>query len=299
MAGLGSVNQTSGTYLTVAGGFLWNRKADASDPDYAVQEFTRQDGTKDQRSGAQYKDIAGTIKDVVFSNHPKYGQNINVHIDVNGDIYIVSIGTNNRFSQDMMKYLLKADLSKETFIKPYDFIDSDGKRAAGLSFRQDGEKVPLKNDNAPFYEGDWSNKKAVKRFFEDLADWLIAEIQETIIPQLSKGKAEAPKAEAPKAEATKAEAPKADKPKVKSKKTESKEEKVELTPLQKKKFLKEYIAENYPEANGDVLSTLSKDDVAEWYELAIAMEELPFPEEEGFDEFGDDDLDAQLDALVG
>ncbi len=58
------------------------------------------------------------------------------------------------------------------------------------------------------------------------------------------------------------------------------EESNEITPLKMKKFLREYIAENYSE-DGYTLPNLSKDDLSRWYTLAMEGEELPFDELEG------------------
>lgn len=61
------------------------------------------------------------------------------------------------------------------------------------------------------------------------------------------------------------------------------EESNEITPLKMKKFLREYIAENYSE-DGYTLPNLSKDDLSRWYKLAMEGEELPFDELEGENE---------------
>lgn len=58
------------------------------------------------------------------------------------------------------------------------------------------------------------------------------------------------------------------------------EESGEITPLKMKKFLREYIAENYAE-EGYALPTLSKDELVAWYKLAMEGEELPFDEFDG------------------
>lgn len=58
------------------------------------------------------------------------------------------------------------------------------------------------------------------------------------------------------------------------------EESGEITPLKMKKFLREYIAENYAE-EGYALPALSKDELVAWYKLAMEGEELPFDEFEG------------------
>lgn len=194
MSGLGTVNDGGrSTYLSIAGGYIWNRKAESNDPNYATQEFDRADGTKGERAGARYSDLTGIVTDVTFRTHPQYGENVNVTISANGDNYILSVSTNNRYSQDVMKMLLVADLTQEVYIRPYDFTDKDGRRAQGVSFRQNGEKLVLRVEGAPSQEREWfktAGPKNIKRFFEDLSDWYVNQVTATV----KVGQAPAPKA---------------------------------------------------------------------------------------------------------
>tara|TARA_R110002050_G_scaffold101985_7_gene210401 strand:+ start:461 stop:1165 length:705 start_codon:yes stop_codon:yes gene_type:complete len=189
MAGLGTVKEGGrSTFLTIAGGFIWDRKADASNPNYATQEFKRADGTVGERAGARYADLTGNISKVEFRTHPQYGENINVTIAANGDDFILSVSTNNRYSQDLMKALLNADLSQSIFIKPYDFIGKDKKRAMGVSFRQNGEKISLRVEGSPTQPGEWfktAGSKNIKRFFEDLNEWFVNEVTSKVVGSVS------------------------------------------------------------------------------------------------------------------
>ena len=183
--GLGAVSAGNrSTFLTIAGGFIWNRKAESNDPNYATQEFNRADGTTGERSGARYADLTGNISKVEFKTHPQFGENINVTVNSGGEDFILSVSTNNRYSQDLMKLLLVGDLTKPLFVKPYDFTGKDGKRAMGISFRQDGEKVALRVDGAPAKEGEWfktAGAKNIKRFFEDLNEWYVNEVTAKVV----------------------------------------------------------------------------------------------------------------------
>lgn len=189
MAGLGTVKEGGrSTFLTIAGGFIWDRKADQSNPNYATQEFNRADGTVGERSGARYSDLTGNISKVEFRTHPQYGENINVTIAANGENFILSVSTNNRYSQDLMKALLNADLTKPIFIKPYDFIGKDKKRAMGISFRQNGEKIALRVEGAPSQPGEWfktAGSKNIRRFFEDLNEWYVNEVTAKVVGKVS------------------------------------------------------------------------------------------------------------------
>lgn len=186
--GLGTVKESNGLYLSIAGGYIWDRKADKEHPEYNTQTFKRVNGTEGERSGARYGELTGSITDVEFRTHEKYGESINVKVNSEGESFILSISTNNRYSQDMMKALLKIDINKEVFIKPYDFTDpKTNKRVQGISFRQDGEKIDLKTDTPEEFkkEKDWfkdANKKQIKRYFEDLSDWFVGEVEEKVRP---------------------------------------------------------------------------------------------------------------------
>lgn len=303
--GLGNVNENRATYLSIAGGFIWNRKADENDINYAIQEFDRKDGTKGSRSGARYSDLTGRITGVVFKTHPEYGESINVSFNADDERYVVSVSTNNRFSQDIMKFLLKADLSKDTFMKPFDFIGKDKKRVQGISFRQEGEKINLFNEDAPDVAKDFfkvSSKKIIKRYFEDLNDWYIAEVEEKVCPKftekatISKTNLDTnveEKDEEREVEKEKESKSKDSKNTIKPTKMEEKK----ITPLQMKKAIKAYIAENY---EGKKLPQIKGDELKKWYNLTLALEELPFDDDENDLKKAEegDDLEDQLNSLI-
>lgn len=290
--GLGKVQEGSTTFLSIAGGFIWDRKADKNHECYAEQEFEKADKTTGVRAGAQYGDLTGKVSKVAFRTHPEYGESINVtFLDSDKESYTVSISTNNRYSQDMMKALLVMDLEKSINIRPYDFLGQNKKRAQGISFKQDGAKLDLKIKVPAEFEkeGEWfkkAEKKAIKRFFEDLNEWYVAEVEEKVVTAIKAPVDEEEEGEAKKPEAKKSEA-----------------EKPGISLLAMKKVIRPYIDENYP---GMELPALSPDDLKKWYDLVIKEEELPFEDfgteqtetegEEG--ELSKDELNDQLNALM-
>lgn len=185
MSGLGTVREGGrSTFLSLAGGFIWDRKAEADNPNYATQSFDRADGTTGERAGARYADLTGTISKVEFKQHPQFGENVNVTIEANGEKFIMSVSTNNRYSQDVMKMLLCADLSQPIFVKPYDFVGKDKRRAQGVSFRQNGEKLALRVEGSPSKDAEWfktAGTKNIKRFFEDLSEWYVSQVTEKVV----------------------------------------------------------------------------------------------------------------------
>ena len=171
------------TYLAVAGGYVWNKKEDESHPQFATQEFKKIDGTVGSRQGARYDSLTGVISGVEIKTHDQYGESIQTKIVSGSDVFTLSISTNNRYSQDMMKALLKLDLSLPVMLRPYDFVNRENKRVQGISFNQNGQKVLLKNDDAPFDPNVFANgdKKKIKRFFEDLTEWFVDEVTSKVI----------------------------------------------------------------------------------------------------------------------
>lgn len=309
--GLGSVREGGNqTFLSIAGGYIWNRKCDKTHPDYAEQTYIKADKTEAVRSGAQYADITGHVTKVEFRTHKEFGENMNVTIDDGEDSFIISVSTNNRNCQDLMKALMIMDLSKEIFIKPYDFVGADKKRAQGISFRQNGEKLSLKVEVPEEFQKDaeWfknTDKKKIKRFFEDLSDWYVAEIEETIIPKLKpiEGKEKSTTSADEEEEQDDVLNYEESEPKVPKKSTEKEQvedkegEPSPVAPLRMKKILREYIKENY---DGQELPELSREDLVKWYNLAVSEEELPFVESENTqsNEVSGDDLEAELNKLL-
>ena len=254
------------TYLTVAGGFIWDKKADESDPNYATQDWVNSDGETKVRKGARYKDgIMGEVYKIDFTEHDEWGEFMQTYIKTTDGNFVLSLKMNARDSQSLMKCLFLVGTEGDLFLKPFDFEAKDsGKRLRGVSFKKDGVKVDLKAYEPPT---EWSydsykiaalkGKKQSKRWLEDYNDFLRSEVEEKIIPKLDSRNAE-----------TQNEQKAHDNPadiKVDAETVVLEKEPAKITPLKMKKFLKEYISENY---EGQELPTLTKNEVIEWYDLA-------------------------------
>jgi hypothetical protein len=305
MSGLGSVNRDRATYLSIAGGWIWNKKLGPESPDYAEQEYPKQDGEVGVRKGAQYKDLEGTIKAIQFKTHEKFGESINLTIDtVDDERFILAVSTNNKYSTSIMKFLLCGEPTELMILKPYDFIGEDGSKATGVSFKQNGEKLKLRVDEAPSEDQDWwkkASKKDKTRFYEDRNDWYVAEVTEHVLPLYGELEAKAPvKQEIPAIEPLKEDVKEIEvKAEVVEAKVETQAETVEeVSPLKMKKALRAYIKENY---EGETLPKLSKEELVVWYNLSLQEEELPFKveEEPAQGEVPAGDLDDQLENLLG
>ena len=179
-----NAGQGKATFLGVAGGYIWDKSAGKDHPSYKTQEYAKLEGEVGVRAGARYDSLNGNVVGVEFADHEQYGESVRVSVDSDGEIFIVSVGTNNRYSQDILKALLKMDFSKPILMKPYDFTDKvKGKRVQGISFKQDGEKIALRNDDAPFESAEFfktATQKKKKRFFEDLTEWFVDAAKEVV-----------------------------------------------------------------------------------------------------------------------
>ena len=330
--GLGTSNDgEKGLYLAIAGGFIWDRKADESHPQFRTQEYEFSGETK-TRQGAQYSDFTGTVSKVEVKQGT-YGEQLLVTMESGGENYIFSLGTNNRNSQNFFSALLVMDLTQPINVKPYDFEGKDdatkkptGKRVVGITFKQGGQKLDLKAVEGMPTAGDEiyksGNNKKIKRWFEDLNDWYVEQVNEKIVPQLI---ASTPSANAiggsggsvpPRPTAKVADAIGGSGGSVPPRPTAKVADAIGgsggsvpprptakvATPIKMKKFLKNYILENYGE--DEALPKLSKEELVSWYDLAQNEEELPFPSSEVSEQVQEaevpkDELGDQLANLLG
>lgn len=299
--GLGNVNENQGLFLTLAGGFIWDRKADESNVHYAEQTYEKADKTTGVRKGARYQDLIGLVTNVVFRTHEEFGENINVTFESGEESYVLSIGIESRYFGDMTKALLVADLSKPLYIRPYDFVGKDKKRTMGISFKQDGEKLDLKVDGQPFKDKDWfasANKREIKRFFEDVADYFVGRVKAEICPKFAGANQERAnkKAETPVTGKVTSKEEKQTLPPASAPAKVESELKTD-TPLKMKKVIRAFIADNYPDKE---TPELKGDELIKWYNLALNEEELPFDvAPAAAAQVSGANLEAQLDKLLG
>ena len=297
--GLGTVKEVKNMYLSIAGGYIWDRKADSTNLNYATQDFNRADGTVGIRQGARYADLTAKILGVEFRVHEKFGESINITTEAGGDRFIIAVSTNNQYSQCFMKALLLMDLNKDLYIKPYDFTGTDGKRAQGISFRQDGVKIDLKEVKLPkefIKEKEFwktSDKKKIKRFFEDLSDYFVGEVEAKVCSQLTSIPPQKKKEDSVEQEQPKTPPAKESDEAASGITSEQIAEESRPSQIKMKKAIKAYISENYD--SDEVMPKLSKEEIVVWYDLALAEEELPFPID---GEVAGSELDDALAALI-
>lgn len=313
--GLGVITESGTIFLAIQGGLVWDKKADANHAYYREQPFKTQSDAEGEmtgkRTGAAYSDITGTIVNVEFQDHDKYGESIAVTMDdAEDNRYVVTASTNNRFGQDIEKALLTADLSLPVKIKPYAFPDKENKSriVTGCNIFNDGQKLELKPENMPqAKEGFFktATQKQKQKFFLELSEWFRGEIEETVIPSFKplvkkEGKpAEKKPANNPAPANTGNDSEEVED--TNETQEETKPEVAEVkppSPIQMKKDIQAYSNENY---EGRKIPVLAGDELKTWYKAVIDQDELPWndDEEQGADASNvpATDINSQLDAL--
>ena len=161
---LGEIEKQS-TYLKFVGGLVWDGKQTESHPKYLKQKYKFNEEER-FRDGAAWGFISGVITKVAFVDS-KFGRNLNVTINDNGEEVILSNGTkNNKYSNKLMQAILNGDLSKPFKLVPYEFPDSkdSSKLVNGISAYQEGKKLNLIVDGEPTKDDSFfksSSKKII------------------------------------------------------------------------------------------------------------------------------------------
>lgn len=290
MAIQGSSNREKALFLSIQAGAIWDKKADESSEFYKEETYEKKDGSTGTRKGARYESVSGFVTGVRFSTHAEYGDSLNITLQDGGEKFIISTQVDNRYCGDLMKMLLIADLEKMLIIRPYDFIDQKGKRAMGISVRQDGEKISLRVEGSPFKDAEWfksAAKRDVKRFFEDVTDYFLSRVKEEICPRFAQPTSSVASNEYDESDEEPEEKrePEA-KPEVKAEAKPVKkaellpEEKPAatdtVTPIAMKRVIRKYMQEVYP---GVDMPDLKGAELIKWHSLCINFDELPIPEE--------------------
>lgn len=312
--GLGVITESGTIFLAIQGGLVWDKKADSNHAYYREQPFKTQSDPEGSmtglRKGAAYADITGTIVKVEFQDHDKYGESIAVTMDDSeGNRYVVTASTNNRFGQDIEKALLTADLTLPVKIKPYAFPDKENKSkiVTGCNIFNDGQKLDLKPENMPqapegFFKT--ASMKQKQKFFLELSEWFRGEIEETVIPTFKplvkkEGKpAEKTPANNPAPANTGNEVEEVEETNEAPEETTTKVAEVKPpSPIQMKKEIQAYSNENY---EGRKIPVLAGDELKAWYKAVISEDELPWDDDEqevDASNVPESDINAQLDAL--
>lgn len=88
-----------------------------------------------------YDYISGVIKNAEIKNHEEYGDNIVLTLVNGNDSAQLSIKFDSAYGRSFLFKLGGIDLLDEIKIKPYSFLNNEGKNIIGLNLFQDGKKI--------------------------------------------------------------------------------------------------------------------------------------------------------------
>jgi len=140
---LGSHNGTSKIYLTVGFGkirqkSLENRQKVEKDTPGAVKRQTQAGADS---WAIEHDFVSGTIENIFYKEDKQYGNSFEITLNDVADTYQLSLSETNRNCIDFLKKLPNLDMTNKVKLTAYDFVDKLGKRRAGLSIEQDGQKI--------------------------------------------------------------------------------------------------------------------------------------------------------------
>jgi len=128
-------NFESKPFLSIIGGTL-KQKVDEGTPGAKYREYETPSGVKGSKWEISYSAWRGKIEDLRI-HESEYGDALHVVFED----CIISIPLTQRYFADFVKKIASANLDKEVTIKPYDYVNDEGKRKSGLVIVQDEEKL--------------------------------------------------------------------------------------------------------------------------------------------------------------
>lgn len=195
----------TGRYISIKADGLFHEKVtkDTDGAVYREYEVKDKEGkvTKGEKWELLYKNIRGvTIKDIAFEDSD-FGENILVTFTDGESDITLSENTSGNYGTDIMKKLPNLTFSENMVVQPYSFEDDSGKDRRGVTFWQNGDKVPSyfwdseKEESAhgfPLPEGDKSkfDKDDWKVFYIGVKKFLVNHTKENVIPKLAMDRVE-------------------------------------------------------------------------------------------------------------
>lgn len=91
-----------------------------------------------------YAELSGTLTGVRIEEGT-YGEQIILTVDA-GQVYNVCISMNSSYARSFFKSFHNIDKNKKLYMAPYSFVNQDGRKLNGITFKQDNIKI---NTNYP------------------------------------------------------------------------------------------------------------------------------------------------------
>lgn len=143
MGGFGQPhNNQLKTYVNIFGGNLSIQAKEGDEG--AVSRKNKKDVTVWEK---HYPDLTGILEsiEVKKNEHLKVWEYV-VHLSDVGMHYYLSIPCESRYGENFAKKALNLKFGQDLTVKPFDFVDKEGKKRIGVSLLQDGHlerKVPM------------------------------------------------------------------------------------------------------------------------------------------------------------
>lgn len=196
--------KSTGRYISIKADGLFHEKVSGPEVEGSKKrEWELKDGTKGEKWELLYKNVKHVfIKDIAFEDSD-YGENILITFTDGENDITLSEGTSGNFGTDIMKKLPNLIFSEKVAVQPYSFEDENGKDRRGVTFWQNGDKVPSafydseqkaslngfpepEGDKTTFDKDDW------KVFYIGVKKFLVNYTKENVIPKLTETRAESP-----------------------------------------------------------------------------------------------------------
>lgn len=121
---MGLTEPTNNIYLKVSLGRI-RRTTTKDDPKAEV----RTNANNEEVYERIFKDCSGVLRQVVFNHHDEYGNSWNLHLEDNGQIFVLQFTEKSRYGTDMLKKLPNMKLGVEYKITPFDYVKNNKPRA--------------------------------------------------------------------------------------------------------------------------------------------------------------------------
>ena len=180
-----------GRFISILSDGRFHETVNKSTEGAMLREYELKDGTKGEKWELAYAKLEGKIKNIQFRDGD-YGEQVLITFTDGEKDITVAQGVSTNFGEDILKKLPSLKLEKEMTVAPYAFTDDTNKERRGVTFYQDGEKVPSffwdgeKSCNGyPTPDGDIKEYKSDdwKLFYLQARKFLTGYIKTNLLPQ--------------------------------------------------------------------------------------------------------------------
>jgi hypothetical protein len=90
-----------------------------------------------------YEKLSGVLEKVEVKKDDKYGWQFLVYVRiVAGPLVCINVSADSKYGDALATRIQNFKINEEIGINPFDFTNKEGKKQVGISFSQNGEKIP-------------------------------------------------------------------------------------------------------------------------------------------------------------